>query len=160
MDDLINNRIPDNIKTSVNEKQSTVIISAIGKNGQIASEVAVKARIDENNVLHYYELLESSRMQKNLVNSLWFDHPVTILVLAEGKQFSLTGRIYKALMAGCEFEKEYEDILEEVDDEADLSTVWEIRIEEVEEVSYLAGRRKEKREHPYLMHMDHIYKQE
>ena len=157
MGEYKNNVIPETIKKQVNDQSAVVVISAIGKNESIASEVAVKARIDEKDVLHYYELLESSRMQKNLVYSLWFDHPVTILILTEEQQFSLHGKIYKALMAGYEFEREYEDILAEVDEDADLSTVWEIEIKEVEEVSYPAGRRREKQEHPYLMHMDHIY---
>lgn len=151
--------LSEELKQVINDPASRVILSAVGKNGQICSELGIKVRTDENGRIRFYELLESSQMQKHLVYSLWFDKKVTLLVINGARNFHITGTIYQAVIAGYEFESEYEAILNEVDQDADLSTVWLIDVEDWQENTYQEARERQKREHPLLMHMDHIYKE-
>lgn len=146
-----------NWKELISSNTATIVISAVGKEGIPYSELAIKAEVKDGR-LAYYELLESSQMQKNLVYSLWFDKAVSILIIDQhGKNYQLKGKIYRAWMAGRDFEEEYVEILKEQGEEADLSTVWLIDIEDAVETTYEVGRIREKEEHPYLMHWDHIY---
>lgn len=146
-----------NWKDIVSKSGVTVVVSAVGKDGSPYSEVALKTEI-KNGKLAYYELLESSQMQKNLVYSLWFNKAVSVLIIdSDGKNYQLKGKVYRAWMAGRDFEEEYVKILKEQGAEADLSTIWLIEIEDVLETTYDAGRIREKTEHPYMMHWDHIY---
>lgn len=146
-----------NWENIVSKPGNTVIISAVGKDGIPYSGVALKTEI-KNGKLAYYELLESSQMQKNLVYSLWFNKAVSVLIIdSDGKNYQLKGKVYRAWMAGRDFEEEYVKILKEQGAEADLSTIWLIEIEDSLETTYDAGRIREKTEHPYMMHWDHIY---
>jgi hypothetical protein len=121
--------------------------------------VGVKTAVHQDGRLAYYELLETSQMQKNLVYSLWFQQPVSVTVIdKEGRSYHLTGKIYRAWISGRDFEEEYKKTLEELGGEADLSTIWLIDVEDFQETSYETRREIENKEHPYLMHWDHIYK--
>lgn len=139
-------------------KESTAVtIVAAGKNGLPWIQQVWKMKIDENGRIEIYELLESSQIQKNLVYSIWFQKKVLLhLVLKDGRDFVIVTKPYHALIAGAEFENKYEECLKEFGDEADLSTVWKLEVEKIIEESYPAAREREKREHPYLMHMDHL----
>jgi hypothetical protein len=141
----------------ISQEGNRVIISAIGKDGALFSEVGVKVTVNQDGRLAYYELLESSQMQKNLVYSLWFNKAVSLIVIdKDGRNYHLTGKIYRAWISGRDFEEEYTKVLEELGSEADLSTVWLIEVEDFLETTYETSREIEKQEHPYLMHWDHI----
>lgn len=143
----------------IKQEGNQVIISAVGKDGTPYSEAGVKVRVNADGRLAYYELLESSQMQKNLVYSLWFNKKVSLTVLDRtGRNYHLGGRIYRAWISGRDFEEEYVKILEEQGKDADLSTIWLIDVVEFTETSYPAARERERKEHPYMMHWDHIYK--
>lgn len=139
------------------KESTTATVIAAGKNGLPWVQQVWKKGIDENGRLEIYELLESSQIQKNLVYSIWFQKKVLIhLVQQDGRDFVLVAKPYHALIAGAEFENKYEECLKEFGDEADLSTVWKFDVEEIVEESYPAAREREKKNHPYLMHMDHL----
>ena len=72
----------------------------------------------------------------------------------------MVGKPYQALIAGHVFEAEYEKTQKEFGEKTDLSTVWLIDIVRVTEDTYEVAKEREEKEHPYLMHMDHIYKEE
>lgn len=97
-------------------------------------------------------------MQKNLVYSIWFEKEVSLSLLGKnGEIYRVSAKPYQALIAGHRFEEAYINAQEEFGEETDLSTVWLLDVTAVEDDTYEAAREKE---HPYLMHMDHIYRKE
>lgn len=152
-------QIAETIKNVINDQETIAVISAVGKNGNPFSEVSKKLTVREDGKIAYYELLESSQLQKNLVYSIWFGKNIIItLISKDGKNYSITGKPYQALIAGHEFEAEYIKAQEEFGERTDLSTVWLIDVVSVTEDTYEVAKTREEQEHPYLMHMDHIYK--
>lgn len=152
--------ITEAVKEVINDKETIAVISAVGKNGNPFSEVSNKLTVREDGRIAYYELLESSQLQKNLVYSIWFDKEIIISLIGKnGKNYSVTGKPYQALIAGYEFENEYSKVQEEFGERTDLSTVWLIDVINVREETYEVAKTREEQEHPYLMHMDHIYKE-
>lgn len=152
--------ITEELKELINDRETIAVVSAVGKSGSPFSEVSRKLTLREDGRIAYYEFLESSQLQKNLVYSIWFDKEVIISLIGKnGKNYTVTGKPYQALIAGFEFEEEYEKVQQEFGDRTDLSTVWLIEIAGVSEDTYEAAKAREEKEHPYLMHMDHIYKE-
>lgn len=153
--------ITEEIEKIINDKETVSVISAVGKNGNPVSQVGKKLTLWEDGRIAYYEFLESSQLQKNLVYSIWFGKEIIIsLIGKDGKNYSVVGKPYQALIAGHVFEAEYEKTQEEFGEKTDLSTVWLIDIVRVTEDTYEVAKEREEKEHPYLMHMDHIYKEE
>lgn len=151
--------IPEEITEVINDKDTIAVISAVGKSENPFSEVSKKLTVWGDDRIAFYEFLESSQLQKNLVYSIWFDKEVVIsLITKNGRNFAITGKIYQALIAGHEFEAEYIKVQEEFGERTDLSTVWLIDVISVTEETYEVAKTREEQEHPYLMHMDHIYK--
>lgn len=152
--------IAEEIKEIINDKETIAVVSAVGKNGNPYSEVSKKLILREDGKIAYYELLESSQLQKNLVYSIWFEKEIVISLIGKnGKHYSIIGKPYQALIAGNEFEEEYCKVQEEFGIETDLSTIWLIDAIRVTEDTYEVAKKREIEEHPYLMHMDHIYKE-
>ena len=151
----------EKIEKLIGEKETVSVISAVGKNGNPISQVGRKLTMWGKGRIAYYEFLESSQMQKNLVYSIWFEKEVSISLLGKnGEVYRVNAKPYQALIAGHQFEEAYMNAQKEFGEETDLSTVWLLDVTAVEDDTYEAAREKEKKEHPYLMHMDHIYRKE
>lgn len=151
-------KLTEEIKMAIENPDSVIVLSAVGADGNPYSELGVKVELVREDRIAYYELLESSQLQKNLVNSLWFDKEVVLLVTDPSREnYLITGTVYRALIAGRQFEEQYIRIQEEFGEDADLSTVWLIDVKSAFKASYPEGRRREKQEHPLLMHLDHIF---
>lgn len=151
----------EEIESALQNKESVITISAVGKNGNPYTEVSRKLVLREDKRIAYYEFLESSQLQKNLVYSLWFGKEIAVNVIdRKGKNYSIKAKPYRAVIAGHEFEEEYIKTQEEFGEKTDLSTVWLLDVLEVQDDTYEEAKAREEKEHPYLMHMDHIYKKE
>lgn len=153
--------LQEEIKKIIEDKESIVAVSAVGKSGNPYTEISKKLVSREDGRLAYYELLESSQLQKNLVFSLWFNKEISISVIAKDrKNYTITGKPYRAIIAGHEFEEQYVRAQEEFGEKTDLSTVWLIDVTGFWEDTYEAAKQREEEEHPYLMHMDQIYRRD
>ena len=151
----------EKVEKLLEEKETISVISAVGKNGNPISQVGRKLTMWGKGRIAYYEFLESSQMQKNLVYSIWFEKEVALSLLGKNSEiYRVSAKPYQALIAGHRFEEAYINAQEEFGEETDLSTVWLLDVTAVEDDTYEAAREKEKKEHPYLMHMDHIYRKE
>lgn len=150
-----------NIKEYIKDIETKVVINAVGKDGEVYSELGLWCDINPQGQFVYYELLETSQLQKNLVYSLWFDKDVSILCITKENEFyRLTGKAYRAITAGEEFEKSYIEAQNKYGKDTDLSTVWLIDILKVENQSYSVKKENEKKGHPLLLHLDHIVEDE
>jgi hypothetical protein len=110
---------------------------------------------DDGNI-HYLELLESSRTNHNLVNAIWFDRTVSILVKGPGQQsFQIKGRPVRVHITGPLFEKHYVEIRDHLGD-VDLSGVWVIEPEVVIDENFWNRKDHEESNRPFFRHLDRL----
>lgn len=149
--------LTDELKNIITDKSTVAVISAVGKNGNPYSAVSNKIEIRNDGRIGFYSLLESSQIQKNLVFSIWFDKEVSLSLIAkDGRNFQLYAKPYQALIAGRDFEVAYETALQEFGEDTNLSTVWLLDVVSAKESTYKVEKEIQKKEHPYLMHYDHL----
>lgn len=154
-------KLNDDVKKILTDPATVAVISAVGKDGNPYSQVPHKIGLWEDGRISVHQLLEKSPLQKNLVYSLWFDKRVSLLLAAkDGSSYHLYLKPYQALVAGRDFTREYQQVLAEFGEDADLSTVWLFDVESAVSASYADEQAAEKKDHPYLYHMDHIAKEE
>lgn len=114
---------------------------------------------DEEGRIVYQEFLETSARNVALVNSLWFGRPVVIHVEGNGAAYDIRGVPVRCVISGPVFERYYRLALAK-DAKADLSGVWLIEPGRTADVALSHQREKESREHPLVMHLDHLAKEQ
>lgn len=148
--------ISQHVKDVINNPDTLKVLATVNKDG--VPHVVFKGSLflADDGLLEYNEIIESSQTNKNLVYSLWFNKTVSINVLLGKESFQIKGKVDRALIAGREFEKRYNEVLEKRNNE--LSTVWRIIPEEVKEQSFTKRRDEELAAHPILQHLDRLTK--
>jgi hypothetical protein len=141
----------------LNEENSVKILTTIDENGLPYPAVKGTLHYDEENIV-YSEFLESSKTNRNMTRSLWFDKPVRILLLtADKKSFRITALPHRAIVNGKIFQRYYEAAREQFGD-VDLSTVWLLKPLEAVEQSFQKRIDEESENRPYFMHLDRLAK--
>lgn len=147
--------------TDLIEDQDTVkILATIDEKGSPHAVVKQSFHLEEDGNLVYLELLESSRTNRNLVRSLWFNQGVSVTLSGrDGLSYQIKGRPVKAVICGPVFRKYYEEIRRTLGD-TDLATVWIIKPEEVINETYNVRKTEEESQHPFFKHLDRLVKEE
>jgi len=113
-------------------------------------------RLDSDGRLVHLELLETSHTHRNLLRSIWFDRPVSIVLSGkEGRVAVVKGRVYKAHVSGPLFSDYYREVRERLGD-ADLAGVWLIDAQEVIDETYALRQAREEELHPFFRHLDRL----
>lgn len=137
---------------------STKVLATVNENGYPHAAAKPFIRVDDDGNLLYLELVESSRTQKNLVRSIWFDHKVSISVSdSNGQSWQIKGKPLKTLITGPIFLHHYREIRQHLGD-VDLSAVWVIEPEEVINENVLLRHAEEEQAHPLFRHLDRLAK--
>lgn len=114
--------------------------------------------IDGDGNIVYLELLESSKTNSNLVNSIWFRKKVAVTVKSEeGRSVQIKGTPVRCLITGPVFEQYYK-LVRKRNEENDLAAVWIIEPEEIREETYKVRKVEEESKHPLLLHLDRLSK--
>lgn len=150
----------DEIEQAILDKDSVVVIGSISKEG--LPHVTVKNTVFlEDGRIGFYELLEKSQTQKNLVYSLWFDKTVSInIITKDRKSYQIKGIPYKAIVSGHKFIEAYINVQKTLGNDIDLSAIWLININSVEEETFSAKRSELEAEFPFEVHLDRLIKEE
>jgi hypothetical protein len=102
------------------------------------------------------ELLETSRTNRNLVRSIWYDRRVAILLKGQdGRSFQIKGLPVRAHVSGPVFQKHYSEVRARLGDVA-LAAVWVIRPDEVLDETPDVRRKEEQAAHPSFTHLDRL----
>jgi hypothetical protein len=145
----------------VNDGDSVKSISATDKDGIVRSAAAQSLHVDDDGNLRYFELLEHSEINKALIHSLWFNKAASVLIVSPpganaGHIFEVRGRPIRALITGDEFESSYRSVRDIFGEKADLSTVWVIRPDEINDLRYETQRERHDARHPFAIHLDRL----
>lgn len=150
--------INEELAVMLGEADTVKLLVTTDEKGAPHAVVKNSLRLDEDNHLIYFELLESSQTNKNMVRSIWFNRPITVAVVgANGGSYQIKGKPLKAIVSGHSFRKYYEQIREENGD-ADLAAVWVIEPQEIVDQSFPARRQQEEASRPYFKHLDRLAK--
>jgi len=147
----------EEIKDLINDPTSLKVIASVNVDGEVHVVYKQSLHVNDNNQLEFYEIIESSQNNKNMVNSIWFDKKVAVNVLTSDKRsFELIGVAKKAYVAGAYFEEKYRQLVDK--GYYDLSTVWTIEVESIKEKTYSVRVEEEKESHPHFRHLDQLTK--
>jgi hypothetical protein len=141
------------------DAESTKVLATLDEHGFPHVVVKQSLQVGEDGNLLYLELLESSRTNKNLVRSIWFDQKVAVAVKGKGgESYQIKGKPVKTHITGPLFLQHYREIRERLGD-VDLAAVWVIEAEEVIDENFAARQAQETERHPFFTHLDRLAKQ-
>lgn len=149
------------VKQAVLDKDSVKVIATISKEGIVHVTAKDSITVDENGRIKFLELLEKSQTQKNLVYALWFNKQVAINIITKDKKsYQIKGIPYKAVTGSHVFQEAYTDVQNHLGEDVDLSAIWLIDVDEVQEETFWAKREELEKEYPYELHIDRLVKEE
>lgn len=139
------------------EDESTLkILTTVDQDGIPHAVLKQSLYITEGGNLAYLELLETSKTNKNMVNAIWFNRTVAILLSGKNNvSYQVKGIPVKAHISGPVFEKHYVYVREKFPD-GDLAAVWIIEPYEVINQSYVVRKTAEEEQHPAIKHLDRL----
>jgi hypothetical protein len=131
-------------------------IATLDEHGAPHSVPTPFLKLDEEGRLIHPELLETSTTHRNLLRSIWFNHPVTVtLIGGEGEVLIVFGKPVKAYVSGSIFTACYRNVRTCLGD-ADLAAVWQIEPIKIRDETYLTCKAREEALHPFYMHLDRL----
>lgn len=153
-------KLSKELKEAMENKVQYKTIVTIGKEGKLQAQKVHTLYVTETETLLYPEYLESSQTNKNLIYSLWFNQEVVFLIEdAEASTYEVRGIPRNAIIEGAYFEEEYRKVQAVFDGRFDLSTIWEIEIISVKDITLEKCARKEQEAYPMIQHLDRIAKE-
>jgi hypothetical protein len=149
--------IDDELKNIINDKNSLKVIASESADGELHVVYKQSLHATDDGQLEFYEIMESSQNNKNMVNSIWFDKPIALNILSSDRRsFEIKALAVKAYVAGTYFEEKYREVTD--NGHYDLSTVWRLEPLEVKEKTYAVRVLEEEANHPHFRHLDQLKK--
>jgi len=130
-------------------------LATVDENG--TPHVAFKESLTvlESGEIAYAEELESSKVNKNMVRSIWFHKKIAVSVAKKGVTYSITGRPYKCVVTGPLLKQFLLQAREVSGPEADVQSVWLIIPEQVRNETLSEKLREEREKRPFFnRHLD------
>lgn len=150
--------INEKLVTLLGKADTVKLLVTTDEKGVPHAVVKESLQLDDKGRIIYFELLESSHTNKNMVRSIWFNRPVTVAVAgAGGESYQVKGNTLKAIVSGPLFRKYYEQVADRNRDNS-LATVWVIEPESIDDQSLPARRRQHEANRPYFKHLDRLAK--
>lgn len=114
----------------------------------------------ENDTIVFYDLLQSSQTNKNLVDAIWFHKKAAVNVLSPDHiSYHIICHPQRAVTAGRQFEQLYRKLRSKFGD-IDLNAIWYLIPDEIHETTYRARKKEEEEKYPILKHIDRLVKPE
>lgn len=137
---------------------SSKVLATIDEQGVPHVTIEQSLHVGDDGNLHYLEPLETSRANRNLVGSIWFDRTVAIAIRGkDGRIFQIKGKPLKAVITGELFQRHYSALREQHGD-VDLAAVWIIEPQEVTEETFVTLQTNEEAQRPFFRHLDRLAK--
>lgn len=150
--------LPKEIIDLLEDKNTVKLLATVDQDGHPHLVVKQTIRADDQGNLIYFELLESSKTNKNLVRSIWFNGVASIaLANINGQSYQIKCKPVKSIVNGPQFRRYYIEAQKELGD-VDLAAVWVLQPESVVDQTYPSRRSEEERIHPYFNHLDRLAK--
>jgi len=136
----------------------TVKILVTVDDGGTPHPVVKNSLRNEGDAITYIEFLESSRTNRFMTKSLWFNKVISILILTpDGKSWEITALPVRAIVNGKIFQRYYEEAINKYDG-LDIATVWVLQPLEIREGTLQKRVAEESQNRPYFLHLDKLAK--
>jgi len=145
----------DSLAKLLKRDGAVAAMTTIDAEGHAATVLNAEVFLTPHGTFLYREYLESSTTNRNLLHALWFEKRAILAVAAGEKALDVHGVPTIAHVAGPLFQEHYA-AAQAADPETDLATVWEIRIDDIVEVSPGFLRRRQDAERPFFRHLDRL----
>lgn len=151
--------ISDEVKEIINNPLTFKSVATVSREG--LPHVAYKGSLHiEDETIVFYDFIQSSQINKNLVNAIWFNGKAAINIYyddgKEKKNFLIIGKPVKCVTAGRKFEDIYISLQDKYGKDMDLSAIWYIEPESIRDESFLSRKKEEESKYPYIMHIDRL----
>lgn len=151
--------LSENIIRLLRDPETVKVLATTDPSGEPHVVFKDSVNVDEEGRLYVLELLESSKTNRNLVHSLWFNRKVTISLRAKnGESYEIKGVTNQCVITGPVFEKYYRLVRESLGD-IDLASVWFLTPKEVRDETFGIRYKEESEAHPLFIHLDRIAKE-
>jgi len=138
------------------DRETVKVLATIDAQGVLHAVVKQSLSLDDQGNIVLLELLESSRTNKNLLHSLWYQRRVCVLLTGrDGLSYEIRGLPIKSIVAGPRFQEAYQRLRERRGD-VDLAAVWVIEPEEVTNETFAVRQAEENATHPFFRHLDRL----
>jgi hypothetical protein len=142
----------------LNSEEAVKILVTLDDNGT-PHPAAKNSLRREGGTIVYTEFLESSRTNRYMTRSLWFDRTVSILVLIPGgKSYKITALPVRVVVSGKIFQAYYEEVREKFGGALDLAAVWFLKPLEIFEETLEKRAAEEAGKRSYFLHLDRLAK--
>jgi len=142
----------------LNEPNAVKILVTLDEHGAPHPTPKGSLRWDGERIVSW-EILESSRTNRNLTRAIWFDKPVAILLLtADRRAWKIAARAARNVVQGKEFTRDYEEA--ERRRGISIAAVWHFEPLAVTDQSPTTRIAEERTAHPYFVHLDRLAKKE
>jgi hypothetical protein len=150
-------KIKEEALALLGDQNSLKILATIDENGAPYLTPKGSLRFEDNRLLHW-EILESSKTNRNLTRALWFDKTVSALAIAPDRRaYSFKLKPIRNVVSGKLFGKHYEEAAAKFNGRG-IAGVWIYEILSVSDQSAKTRIAEEKAARPYFTHLDQIAK--
>jgi hypothetical protein len=132
------------------------VLSTVDETDTPSARVDPLLALDPDGNVLYLERFESSRTNRNLVRSIWFNRPVAVTLSShDGRSYEIRGLAVRSHVSGPVFQDHYAALRRQLGD-VDLAAAWIIEPLEVSDESHAARQRHEEKKHPSFVHLDRL----
>jgi hypothetical protein len=142
----------------LNEPDAVKILVTLDERGTPHPTPKGSLRWDGERIVSW-EILESSRTNRNLTRAIWFDQTIAILlVTADGQAHEITVRPTRNIVMGKEFTRHYEEALRRHG--RGIAGVWLYEPIGITDQTPATRIAEEEAARPYFIHLDRLARKE
>lgn len=151
--------LTDELTADINNSATLKSVTAVSKAGIPHTVYKGTLHVNSDGNIEFYDILESSRINENLVYSIWFGKFVTVNILTEDRRsYEILGKPVQSITTGSKFEEVYKNL--KANRENDLNAIWIIEPSEVREETFAVRKSEQERDYPFLKHLDRALKKQ
>lgn len=143
------------IKELIADPNAVKIVSTVSREGVPHAARKGSLHLTKDGYLAWYELIETSITNRNMVYALWFHKRVAISLYRKEQAYLIEAEPYRTITAGRFFEEAYQRV-DAWGKDYDLSAVWLVRPVLVVNENPQIRRDEERKAHPILTHLDRL----
>ena len=151
--------LPEELRKLLEKPDAVKILGTVDEKGNPHVVPKDSMKLLDDGTIAYAEDLDSSRSNKNMVRSIWFDRLVSINVTDGKVSYQITGKPVKCLITGPLFKEFLIKERERFGNDSDIQSVWIVSPIEVRNQTRILRRKEEWRKKPYFnIHLDRLKK--
>lgn len=140
----------------INDEQTVKMLATVDSDGVPYAEIKQSVHLGRDGSIHLLEFHEYTITGCNLVNSIWFEHPLSIALKGiEGHCVQIKGRAIRAIVAGTVYQDYYKKVRAQYGD-IELAAIWVIGVDQVTQQGIVQQPYCNAKDNGPFLHLDRI----